>query len=59
MKSKSKDKKYSREAEQETGHYRRYPEEEIIDALEEEDRETKHAGTELAEHFRAVTGRKD
>lgn len=42
---------------QESGHYLRYPEEELIDVLEAEEDRSKEAGSELAEHFGAVTGR--
>ena len=41
----------------ETGHYRRYPEEAIIDELEAEEADRETAGAALAEEFSAVTGK--
>lgn len=38
-------------------HYRRYPEEMIIDELEAEAAEAESAGAELAEEYRAVNGK--
>jgi hypothetical protein len=59
MKRKGKDSKKRGENRPEPEHYQRYPEEEIIDALEENDGKSKRAGSEFEEHFRAVTGRKE
>ena len=56
MKSEPKNQKDG-EAPPETEHYQRYPEEEFIDEQEADDGETGRAGAELAEHFRAVTGK--
>jgi hypothetical protein len=56
MKSATKNQKGG-EGLQETEHYRRYPEEEFIDEQEADDGKPGRAGAELAEHFRAVTGR--
>jgi len=42
---------------QKYGHYQRYPEEELIDVLTAESQKARPAGAELADLFRAVTGK--
>lgn len=59
MREETPGKKNADKRPQKPGHYRRYPEEELIDVLEERDGQAVRAGEELAEHLRAVTGRAD
>jgi hypothetical protein len=56
MKSKANNPKGG-ESRRETEHYQRYPEEEFIDEQVADDGKPGRAGAELAEHFRAVSGR--
>ena len=57
MESEPKSKNGGGETPPESEHYQRYPEEEFIDEQEAEEDKPGRAGTELAEHFGAVTGK--